>query len=372
MSDKNNEIENAINEPDKTVVIDNAPPSSSRGFIYIVIFLMLAVSSAAIYYLWTLQVQQKKTLSDVRLSLNTLSSKFKATELTLNSNKKLTNEHGVNLKNIEKKLSEIDSISQRAINTVNRSQRDWVLAEIDYLLRIAHQRIAIAKDVAGAIAALKGADSRIQQLGDISLFKIRKQLSKNITHLNTIHQADVTGISLSIDQTISRLAELPFNSVKKEIKIQVNKNEPMKEFQKQDKTLLASVLDAVQEIGDIKIHQRSIKAASSGEQQNQIEQLLRTYLLGARLAALRFDQKQFRYEIYQANQILQSNYDMSDNRITQLQSILKKYEKVELTPALPELTKAWSMLQVIMRAPLKKHIKNKKNKSTVSKSGSEK
>jgi len=355
MPKEENAISNAEPEDENISVPekDKKPEkkSSGNGFVLFLLLFVVAAGGAASYYFWEQLQKQTDELQLQQQSILSLQKQLKKTVSDFNDNIVMSTNNTSQLENLSEQIRQTETISQQAIEVVNRNQRDWALAEIDYLLRIAHQRIAVASDIAGAIAALKGADARIEQLGDLSLFKIRKQLAKDIASLNAIHQADVNGISLALDQAITYLPELPFKSVKDEIKVQFTED---KENVIEDDTFVGSVLEAVKQIGDIKVHQRSIKAASSADQQNSIEQLLRTYLLGARLAALRFDQVQFLHEINQASEIVRLHYDASDNRIQQLQKTLLEYSALQLSPDLPELTKAWAMLQEEMKSPSRK------------------
>jgi len=365
MSNQENNLSNVIMDEEKVNdVIDNdfkpniTKKSSGFWLILLLLILVTGAGSAAGYYFWQQQQQQANFLKAQQSSILQLKNSLQKASQNINENAKSLVDNASYAVNLKKQIEQTQTISQRAISIVNRNQRDWALAEIDYLLRIAHQRIAVAKDIAGAIAALKGADDRLQQLGDLRLFNIRKQLAKDIGSLNAIHQADVNGISLALDQAITYLPELPFKAAEDEIKIQFAENVALQQPVIEDKTFVDSLLETVKQIGDIKVHQRSIQAASSAEQQNQIEQLLRTYLLGARLAALRFDQTQFSHEISQASEILRLHYDEKDNRIQQLKKKLLEYSAMQLSPNLPELTKAWVLLQ--------KELKNSSNKTVKS------
>jgi len=338
--------------------------STGNGLIVFLILIIIGVSSAAAYYLWDLQQKQSRILKTQQQSIEDLTAQLSVVANGYNKNVKVSENNAVKLESLSNQLQQTEEISQKAIEIVNRSQRDWALAEVDYLLRIAHQRIAVARDIKGAIAALRGADSRIEQLGDLNLFNIRKQLASDIASLNVIHRADVNGISLALDQVIAYLPELPFKSAKDEIKIQFSEDVAIEQPAVKDKTFVSSVIETVKQIGDIKIHQRSIQAASSAEQQNSIEQLLRTYILGARLAALSFDQIQFIHEINQASEIIRLHYDNNDNRIQELQKTLLDYSALQLSPDLPELTKAWTLLQAVKNPSVaKKSVKKIVNKN---------
>ncbi|MCW8935184.1 MAG: uroporphyrinogen-III C-methyltransferase [Gammaproteobacteria bacterium] len=351
MSKKENTIINIdeenehVSEPSKELKKEKS--SSANGIIIFLILIIIACSSMAAYYFWDLQLKHSRTIKTQQQSIEELNVRLTKVADEFNKNSKVSESNTTKLESLENQLQQTEVISQKAIAIVNRSQRDWALAEIDYLLKIAHQRIAVARDINGAIAALKGADSRLEQLGDLNLFNIRKQLANDIANLNAIHRADVNGISLALDQAIAYLPELPFKSIKDEIKIQFNEDVTVEQETVKEKDFVDSVIDAVKQIGDIKVHRRSIQAASSADQQSSIEQLLRTYILGARLAALRFDQIQFIHEINQASEIIRLHYDESDNRIQQLQKTLLDYSALQLSPDLPELTKAWTLLQEV-------------------------
>jgi len=370
MSNQETSLSNVVSDDEKVNDVNNSEvketkakntkPKKPAGFwvLLLLIVLVVGAGAAAGYYFWEQQQKQAGELQKQQTAIVFLQSELKKATKNINRNVQGLANNTAFSADLKKQILQTQSISQQAISIVNRNQRDWAIAEIDYLLRIAHQRIAVAKDIGGAIAALKGADDRLEQLGDLTLFKIRKQLAKDIGSLNAIHQADVNGISLTLDQAIANLPELPFKSVKDEIKVQFTENDAVEQPVSEDKTFVDSIMETVRQIGDIKVHQRSIQAASSGEQQNQIEQLLRTYLLGARLAALRFDQTQFLHEIGQASEIVRLHYDEKDNRIQQLEKILLEYSALQLSPDLPELTKAWVLLQKEIKTPTKKTVKS--------------
>ncbi len=72
-------------------------------------------------------------------------------------------------------------------NQANWSKRDWSLAEINYLVRIAADRLRFMRDRETAIAALQTAQSRLQRLADPSLSSLRQQLRRDIQNLRAYH-----------------------------------------------------------------------------------------------------------------------------------------------------------------------------------------
>jgi len=358
--DKNKDIKPVVEVAEKKSVeevdakVEQKPTSSGNSFSYVLILLLGVASAAGAYYFWDIQnkykndlVKQASQISTLKNELNKVSSKVEDGEQE--SQKKLA-QYDQQIRLVSEELAETTKISQQAIEVVNRSQRDWAMAEVDYLLRVAHRRLEVSKDIAGSIAALKGADARLQQLGDLNLFEIRKQIAKDIAGLNSIKMADVSGIALALDQVLINLVNLPFKSVQEEVQAQLE--EPVKEEINKEQTFVDSVIKTVKEIGDIKIHQRSIKVAKGEKQQVQIEQLMHTHLIGARLALLNKDQVHFKYELEQSIKLIENYYDQEDERVKRLSNDLASFVSVELNPQLPVLTVAWSMLQTEINKPV--------------------
>lgn len=328
-----------------------APRSASKGsgifaklavILLIVIVILLAGGG---YYFYELYLVQNQQLKSQQSTISSLQQSMDETIRNVSTNQSQSASITTQLQALTEKVQQTENVSQQAMAIVNRNQRDWAIAEVNYLLRMANQRLAVARDIEGAIAALKGADKRLGELGDLRLLKIRKQLAKDIASLSSIHQADVNGISMVMDELINHVNQLPFKSVESEIKAQLEKQEPEEKAAEASPDLFDSIMNTVKQIGDIKVHKRSIETASSSDQQMQIEQQLRSYLLSARLAVLSLDQKQFSQDLKLSIELLKKYYDIADNRVQSLLEQLSEYDKIELRPSLPELTMAWEMLQ---------------------------
>lgn len=350
MADENNkQLANteSVDTPRKT---QTAEPKQKSRFLsllwFVIIILLFSTTGAAGYYLW----QQQLMMQDLQLSQNSdLQNKIDVLQQTTDSQASAIDTSSGQIKSLQDEQQLITEVAQKAIDITNRQQKDWILAEIDYLLRMANRRLQIARDINSAIAAMQAADQRLHDLADLSLFDIRKQLSKDISNLKALHQVDVNGTAMALDQMLVHLSELPFKSVIDEVKTQLEDDQKTSDQKGEETGFVDSVLNTFMQIGDIKVHDRSIEPASSREQQQFIEQMLRTYLLGARLAVLRYDQTQYLHDLEQAQNLLHSHFKVSDNRVNQMKSDLATFASINLTPDLPNINQSWSMLQDVMR-----------------------
>jgi len=89
------------------------------------------------------------------------------------------------------------------------SGEDWLLAEVEYLIRLANQRVLMEKDVRGAIALLTSADQIVAQASGITAFKLRETLALDIENLQAVENLDVDGIFVSLSAMSSRVTKLP-------------------------------------------------------------------------------------------------------------------------------------------------------------------
>jgi len=308
-------------------------------WLIIVLGVLLATAVGGVY-LWQ---QMNRVIYRQQSDLTELQNRLAEMQKLLATEDEQLKTHAQQLATTDERLNVLHDATQKATELSSRAQRGWIIAEIDYLLRLANRRLEISRDINGAIAALKGADQRLHDLADVSLLPLRKQLAKDIGLLKAIPQTDVDGLALALDQMIAHLGELPFKAAVDEVKSQLPETPATDQTQK-DKRFFDSVIDTIMTIGDIKIHQRGVHPATSSLQQYEIEERLLTHLAGARLAALRQNDVQFDRDIGQARQLLEKYYEPKDNRVAQMLADLKTYSNLDLLPALPDISASWRML----------------------------
>ena len=68
--------------------------------------------------------------------------------------------------------SEVTSMLAEAVNQGPPSEREWKLAEVEYLLRIANHRILMERDVVAARDLLSAADAVLNDLDDFRCISV--------------------------------------------------------------------------------------------------------------------------------------------------------------------------------------------------------
>jgi len=105
-----------------------------------------------------------------------------------------------------------DTLASQANALINRAPpggREWKLAEVEYLLRIANHRLLLEKDVRGTIQLLNSADLILQEMDDFSLHGVRTRISEELQSLGNISVLDYQGLFLRIEALKTDIEKLP-------------------------------------------------------------------------------------------------------------------------------------------------------------------
>lgn len=152
--------------------------------------------------LLTLEQQSANSQSEMEQVKNSLNSDFKELQNQLQKQLQLS----LTEQNVSEQLSAI----KRQIQSVSgRHQSDWLLAEADYLVRIAANRLLLERDHVTALALLISADERIKLIDDPGLQSAREALARDIAALRLLKRDDIAGIAIRIGGLIPQLKTLP-------------------------------------------------------------------------------------------------------------------------------------------------------------------
>lgn len=101
---------------------------------------------------------------------------------------------------LETQRKELDAAIGILQRQMGKTRGDWLLADAEYLLTVANQRLQLAGDVTTAREALEAADERLRESGDAAVFKVREQISKELAELSAVPAPDIVGIYSGIKQ----------------------------------------------------------------------------------------------------------------------------------------------------------------------------
>ncbi len=187
----------------------------------------------------------------------------------------------------------------------NVSREDWQLAEADYLLRMANQRLMLEDNSRAALGLVEKVDTILRQVNLPDLYGVRQQLARDITALKLVENIDREGLYL-------RLRALEEQLIHASIQPQFDMAQPQKETAKAEPAqenqstwerswqhFTTFLRDSIRPIdGDIN------PVMLSPQSETRFRQTLRLNMEQAQLALLRGDSTVYKDALKSARELL--------------------------------------------------------------------
>lgn len=180
----------------------------------IILILLLAVAFAGGGYWFWLQIQvlhDRVGQVDTQMRQETadLNQKLSRTLEKSQLTGGILKEVQASLENANNRQTRLQEAVQALHAEVNKGRfQGWRVSETRYLMHIASDRLYLARDVDGAILALKAADQRLREVGDPSLLAVRSALADEIGQLQIVPKIDFAGVSTQLISLQKRVGDL--------------------------------------------------------------------------------------------------------------------------------------------------------------------
>lgn len=221
---------------------------------------------------------------------------------------------------------------------------DWILAEAEYLVLAATQRLALERDVDTAIAALRAADQRLRSAAHPDLIPIREQVIADVTALEAVSLPDIEGLAIYIAKTIDRVDTLPTKAIAEEA-IPVT-GVRSGEYKAEDWRRLAyAVWSDLVDLVEVKDADLPDSVVFDPKLRYFLRQNLKLELASARLAVLRRDRANLAASVGLVKRVLEAYYDVNDAGVATIIKRLDEAAALELNPALPNITGSLDLIR---------------------------
>lgn len=353
-----------------------APPERPRSggvAVALVLIVVTALAAAGGYWLWqqlqlrdvqmrelqTLAAENDSQLAGLQSRLQTeVDSQLADTRERAEAREQELRQQIEQLRRDQEQLrQQVDGQQQRLASLSTTSREDWLLAEAEYLLKIANQRVLMERTTENAVALLRSADERLQQAsegsGDAELFAIRKALSRDLASLETIEPVDKEGVYLRLYALAESVDELPRLQVEEfpagseaPAAVADGSAEPgwAARFWRGLRDLAGS-LDRYVRIDDVEAPARPLVDSYA----TRLAALnVRLLLEQAQLALLQEEPTVYRHSLEKALELLQNYYVVSAQN-ERLQAALAELVELEVAPDLPDISASLTLLRDYLR-----------------------
>jgi uroporphyrin-3 C-methyltransferase len=321
----------------EAVQTEEVPPArrggSSAGLWLAVFTLVLLIGASAIAAVMLLRGQDQQAQLNREISIQA-SSLQKMGEQVQDSERKLQ-ETVQSVRQAEQRLQ--DSM-QKLFAEVGRNKRDWVLAESDYLIRLAQHRLQLSRDAETARQALTLAGRRLKDINDPSLLRLREMIATQVTTLDQVIARDDIEPLVMISTLLEQVEQLPLLSLKKADENVAAASPPDEQSTSGWQHYLSEAWTVVSPMVKIRRQDEPVTPLLPPEQYYFLHQNLMLQLRSARLSALLHDSDGFVRNIDQTRQWVRKYYDSTAKPVADFLAALDQLGQVNVNPVLPDLS----------------------------------
>jgi uncharacterized protein HemX len=242
--------------------------------------------------------------------------------------------------------NESNAAIQQVQRQLGKTRGDWLIADAEYLLSIANQRLYLIGDVNTTREALEAADQRLRESGDAGAFKIREQIAKDITAIQNVAVADIVGMYASIqslqDQIDRLTLFLPYTG---------KALTPQPVTQESSDKDVHALLDQLGQMVTIRHTEHQIKEILTPEEAQFIREQLSVKLEMVKIALVQQNEQLYQISLVDAKKWLEKNF-AQNSETSRFINELERFTAIKLRSHFPDISLSLKMLRDITKLRL--------------------
>lgn len=323
--------------------------SALGWFNFLLIILLSGLIAVAGWYGWQHHHLLVNELAQLKASQN--SSQTQAAQQANQQQKQLAELQKTQQELIVQLAQNSEALAQ--IPTAGR--QDWLLAEAEYLLRIANQRLQLEKDWSSALSMLQAADNVLVEAKNPRMNSVRALIADEVIALRKAPSLDVQGAVLRLQALQKELPALPWIPNK----YSVQKNNSSQQTATENITadvqneawyvrVWNKISNALTGLVRIRVHQDGAPQPLNPDQQYYLEQNMHLMLEQAQAALLREEEDLYQHSLQRVVEWMQ-NYLIVEDASTEA-ALLSVQELLEwpVAPARPDISGSLLKLQSLL------------------------
>lgn len=339
-NDKVQPDEASVAASDSPVTAASAGPAQGRSVLTpLLLVVLLGAAGGGGYLLW----QQQQTVSLVDSSLRQalareqgLRTDINALQQQVAASDRRENALTATLGSLQ---AQLDTQAQRVKSLVATDRQDWQLAEAEYLLRLANQRLLIERNPAAALPLLESADRIVGAFEDTDLLTVRAALARDLMALRLTPLVDRAGIYVQLSALEEQIAGLPLANADAlpTAPASAADAETAVGWRQVISHSFARLLDKIAAQFSVQHHAEPLEPLLAPDQQLILRQNLRVLLAQAQLAVLREDSLVFHNSLHQVATLLSRYFTFNQTQAQPLVVQVQNLAAINITQNLPDI-----------------------------------
>ncbi len=387
MAELSEQQEQNVSEDNKASAPADAPYPPPAGKVHrsrsglwfgiIVLLIIISVAGVGFYLFQQLRSQQadlggevnkgdmqlielSKQISGYQSQLAAIQSQLATVEANVagkdaHFTKTLSDFSQLHTEKLDSARNELNSAISQVQRQLGKTRGDWLIADAEYLLSIANQRLYLMGDVNTTREALEAADQRLRESGDAGAFKIREQIAKEISSIRGIAVADVVGIYSSVQtlqDNVDKLALfLPYSGKALTSPEEAQKQPADKDKDQTGNKLLDSAMDQLEEMVTIRHTEHPVKEILTPQEAQFIREQLRVKLEMVKIALVQQNEALYLASLADAKKWAEQNF-AKNMGTTNFIAELDKFSAIKIRSQFPDISLSLKMLRDITKLRL--------------------
>ena len=227
-------------------------------------------------------------------------------------------------------------------------RQDWLLAEAEYLLRLANQRLQLERDWDGAISMLTAADNVLLETRNPRMNMVRSEIARELLALRAVPAIDNVGAIARLQAMQEQVTSLPWMPEK--LILDPVTEQPVETLDKQEWywQLWNNISDSISRMVRITERDAPIAAPLTPDQQYYLQQNMNLMLEQAQVALLREQAELYQSSLKRVSDWLDQYLVIEDERTRAARAALTELQNWDVNPAVPDISESLIQLRKLV------------------------
>ncbi|MFU9137532.1 uroporphyrinogen-III C-methyltransferase [Erwinia tasmaniensis] len=245
---------------------------------------------------------------------------------------------------------QLDELKQKVATISGNDAHTWLLAQADYLVKLAGRKLWSDRDVTTAAALLKSADSSLADMNDPSLIEVRRALTQDISSLSSVSQVDYDGIILKLNQLSNGVDNLRLaDNDNDDTPMDADSGELTSSLREWRQNLVKSWHNFMDDFITVRRRDTTAEPLLAPNQDIYLRENIRSRLLIAAQAVPRHQDEIYKQSIDTVSAWVRAWFDTSDPATKAFLSQLDDLSQQSISMDLPESLQSQPMLDKLMQ-----------------------
>ncbi|EKK1838809.1 uroporphyrinogen-III C-methyltransferase [Klebsiella variicola] len=245
---------------------------------------------------------------------------------------------------------QLDELQQKVAVISGSDAKTWLLAQADFLVKLAGRKLWSDQDVTTAAALLKSADASLADMNDPSLIGARRAITDDIATLSAVSQVDYDGMILKVNQLANQIDNLrladnndddsPMDSDSDELSSSIS--EWRVNLQKSWQNFMDSFIT-------VRRRDETAVPLLAPNQDIYLRENIRSRLLVAAQAVPRHQEETWKQSLDNVSTWVRAYYDTDDATTKAFLDEVDKLSQQSITMTVPETLQSQTLLEKLMQ-----------------------